>query len=110
MADIISTPEIRALLSRDGKPIRLYREQRIEAVLNNKWMSGVIDRLHVHGDGSVVEIIDFKTDRVLSTAELLDRYTSQMHAYRSALHLIHPGAEIHCLVVSTALKQVIRCE
>lgn len=108
MSDVLTNPEIRDLFSRNGKPIRLYREQRIEAVLNDKWMSGVIDRLHVHGDGSLVEIIDFKTDRVLNAAELKDRYASQMDSYRNAVGKIYPNAEIRCMMVSTVLKQVVR--
>lgn len=108
MTDILAAPEIRALLSRHDKPIRLYREQRIEAVLNDKWMSGVIDRLHVHADETLVEIIDFKTDRVLNAAELKERYATQMESYRAAVSRIYPRAEIRCALVSTVLRQVVR--
>jgi ATP-dependent exoDNAse (exonuclease V) beta subunit len=108
MADVLAAPEIRALLSRNDKSIRLYREQRIEAVLNDKWMSGVIDRLHVHTDETLVEIIDFKTDRVVNAAELKERYATQMESYRAAVSRIYPKAEIRCALVSTVLKQVVR--
>lgn len=108
IADIFATPEIRDLLSLNGKSIALYREQRIEAVLNDKWMSGVIDRLHVHADESLVEIIDFKTDRVVTAAELKERYATQMESYRNAVSRIYPKAEICCVIVSTVLKQVVR--
>ena len=108
MDDIIATPEIRDLLSLNGKSIALYREQRIEAVLNEKWMSGVIDRLHVHADETLVEIIDFKTDRVANAAELKERYATQMESYRNAVSRIYPKAEICCVIVSTDLKQVVR--
>ena len=111
MEDILAAPEIRALLSRRGENIALFREQRIEAVLDGDWLSGVIDRLHVHrdADGSVskVEIIDFKTDRVDSAEELMARYAGQMEAYRESMRLIHPQAEVKCLLVSTALMAVV---
>jgi hypothetical protein len=108
MSDVLASPEIRALLSRNGKSIRLYREQRIEAVLNDKWMSGVMDRLHVHADEAIVEIIDFKTDRVVNAAELKERYATQLESYRAAVSRIYPNAEIRSVIVSTVLKQVVR--
>jgi len=108
MTDVLAVPEIRALLSRNGKSIRLYREQRIEAVLNDKWMSGVMDRLHVHADEALVEIIDFKTDRIVNAAELKERYATQMESYRAAVSRIYPNSEIRSVMVSTVLKQVVR--
>ena len=111
MEEVISVPEIRNLLSRNDKAIALFREQRIEAVLNGDWLSGVIDRLHIHrnADGSAtkVEIIDFKTDRVNSAEELKTRYADQMEAYRLAVEAIHPQAEVKCILISTALNQQI---
>jgi len=111
MEQALSVPEIRALLSKNGRDIDLHREQRIEAVLDGKWLSGVIDRLHVHrdADGSAtsVEIIDFKTDRVDSAEELITRYGGQMEAYRRAMQAIHPEAEVRCLLISTALMSVV---
>lgn len=108
MTDVLAAPEIRALLSRNSKSIHLYREQRIEAVINDKWMSGVIDRLHVHADEALVEIIDFKTDRIVNAAELKERYATQMESYRAAVSRIYPKAEIRSVMVSTVLKQVVR--
>lgn len=118
VADVIrrtlEVPEIQKLFSKNGRAIRLYREQRIEVVREGKWMSGVIDRLHVHVDGEgkadLVEIIDFKTDQVESADDLTERYSGQMDAYRKAVNAIYPDAEIRCLLVSTALKTVIGLE
>jgi hypothetical protein len=111
MGEVLAVPEIRELLSRNGETVALFREQRIEAVLDGDWLSGVIDRLHVHraADGSVskVEIIDFKTDRVNSAEELRERYAGQMEAYRRAMQAIHPQAEVKCILVSTALNRQI---
>ena len=107
----LQNSEIRALFTKGGRQVALHREQRIEAVIGGKWMSGVIDRLHVHrdakGEARLVEILDFKTDRVESAVELREKYTAQMEAYRTAMAMIHPQAEIKCLLVSTALCAVI---
>lgn len=111
MEQTLCVPEIRALLSKGGRKIDLHREQRIEALLDGKWLSGVIDRLHIHrkADGSAtkVEIIDFKTDRVDSADELMARYAGQMEAYRRAMQAIHPQAEVKWFLISTALNQPI---
>ena len=114
LEQVLSAPEIRTLFSKCGQRIDLHREQRIEAVLDGGWLSGVIDRLHVHrdADGSVskAEIIDFKTDRVDSAEQLVQRYAGQMEAYRRAMQAIHPQAEVKCLLVSTALTKLISLE
>ena len=109
--ELLEVGEIKRLFSRGGEKIELYREQRIEALLGGKWMSGVIDRLQVHraggGEATAVEIIDFKTDQVSSAEELRERYEKQMASYREAVRLIYPQAAVRCLLVSTALKEVI---
>ena len=103
MEAVLAAPEVAALFSRNGKMISLFREQRMEAVMDGKWISGVIDRLHVHADEKLVEIIDFKTDRVDNAAELTKRYAGQMEAYRKAMKAIYPDAEVTSVLVSTAL-------
>lgn len=111
MAEALAVQDIKDLLSKNGKSITLYREQRLEAVLDNQWMSGVIDRLHIHasetGDASVVEIIDFKTDRIEDAKTLQERYSGQMKTYTKAIRQIYPKAEIKSLLVSTALGEII---
>ena len=106
----LDVPEVRDLFSKKGREIHLHREQRIEAVADGKWMSGVIDRLHVHidqkGKANLVEIIDFKTDRVDSPKDLQERYSTQMIAYSKAMQAVYPDAEIRCLLVSTALAAI----
>lgn len=110
--ETLSIPEISTLFQRSDRNIELHREQPIEAVFENKWMSGIIDRLHIHrdNDGQIthLEIIDFKTDKATNAAELSERYTSQMESYRHALSHIYPNTIIHCILVSTALKTLVR--
>ncbi len=109
--EALGIPEIRALFTKGGRAVSVHREQQIEAVIAGKWMSGIIDRLHLHRDASGeverVEILDFKTDRVETGVELRAKYAGQMEAYRETMALIHPQAEISCLLVSTALGEIV---
>lgn len=111
ISKILSAPEVATLFSKNNRNITLRREQRIEAVLDGKWMSGVIDRLHIHrdpeGKPTRIEIIDFKTDRVDKPADLQERYATQMNSYRTVMAAIHPDAKISCILVSTALGATV---
>ena len=104
---LLVDPGIRPLFERRGREIRLLREQPLDAVVEGKWLSGVLDRLHLHLDPSGVvrqlEVIDFKTDAVANMCELIERHGPQMVAYRMALALAYPAAEIQCRLLSTAL-------
>ncbi|MFT3991937.1 MAG: UvrD-helicase domain-containing protein [Luteolibacter sp.] len=107
---IFEIPEIRSLFEKSGRTIDLYREQAVDAVINGKWMSGTIDRMHVHrdADGNVsrVGIIDFKTDAVEDFPQLTEKYTGQIQAYRTAIQAIYPAAKIECVLLSTHLRQL----
>ncbi len=111
MIATLKLDSVKELLTKNGRRIDLFREQQLEAIYQGKWMSGVIDRLHVilneEGEVQKVEIIDFKTDRVPESGELKSRYASQMNAYRGALEEIYPQSEIACLLLSTNLGEVI---
>ncbi len=107
----LDAPDVRRLFEKRGRNVSLYREQRMEAVMDGKWISGVIDRLHVvrdeTGEIRLVEIIDFKTDRVKSVTELTERYSGQMKAYENAMAAIYPKAEVTSILVSIGLKTVV---
>lgn len=109
--EALKISEIRGLFTRGGRSISLHREQRIEAVIDGKWISGVIDRMHLypdaHGVVERVEILDFKTDHVETADELREKYAKQMEAYLIAVALIYPQAEVRCLLISTALGKVV---
>ena len=47
-----------------------------------------------------MEVIDFKTDAVTDPTLLIDRYSGQMNAYQTALEIIHPNAEVVCILLS----------
>jgi ATP-dependent exoDNAse (exonuclease V) beta subunit len=101
---LLAEPALADLFHRNGRPIDLLLEQPIDAFLDGFRLSGVIDRLHLHRDESHtvrhVDVIDWKSDAVASPADLTDRYTAQMNAYRRALQTSYPDAQIECLLVS----------
>ncbi len=109
ISKILEVAEIRRLFERRGEAIDSFREQPVDGVIGNSWFSGVIDRLHLHRDpsGAVVhvEVIDFKTDRVESAAELTARHQAQMNAYRDLMQRAFPAAIIDCILISTALGE-----
>ncbi len=108
---LFDKPKLAELFKRNGKPVQLLREQPVEALIDEKWLSGVIDRLHVYRDelGLVerVEVIDFKTDAVENTTRLKERYATQMAAYREVIEQIYPEAKVECVLVSTALREIV---
>jgi ATP-dependent helicase/nuclease subunit A len=111
VGELLEIPAIRSLFVRAGRAVELYREQPVDAVLDGRWLSGVIDRLHVHRDieGRVVrvEVIDFKTDSVAAASELAERYSGQMEAYGRVLSMVWPGVVVECLLLSTKLRAVV---
>lgn len=112
VAALLDIPAVRELFQRGDREIELLREQPVDSVIHGKWLSGTIDRLHLHRgpSGAVerIEIIDFKTDTVQDAARLLERHAPQMRAYQEALGEAWPAADISCLLVSTGLGQVVR--
>ncbi|HVJ46667.1 MAG TPA: 3'-5' exonuclease, partial [Luteolibacter sp.] len=109
VADLLGETSVQSLFARRGREIELFREQGIEAIVDGRWLSGAIDRLHVHRSGGKVvrvEVIDFKTDAVNSGAELAEKYRGQMNAYRNVMKQAYPDAEVDCLLISTTLRSV----
>lgn len=110
VAALLEIPGIRKLFERHGRPVELLREQPVDAVIDGKWLSGTIDRLHLHREesGKVIraEIIDFKTDAVQDKDELVHRHSAQMRIYQDVMTRAYPGAEVTCLLVSTKLGEV----
>ncbi|MCX8495703.1 MAG: UvrD-helicase domain-containing protein [Akkermansiaceae bacterium] len=111
VAELLEAPSLRELFLRNGKAVELFCEQPIDAIVDNTWLSGVIDRLHLHRDGAGlvrrVEVIDYKTDGVEQIEELVERYSQQMLAYQQVMQIAYPDAEVACILVSTRFKQSI---
>jgi ATP-dependent exoDNAse (exonuclease V) beta subunit len=108
VADLLRLPDIRSLFERNGRTIELFREQAVDAILDDRWLSGVIDRLHLHRDSSgrvdQVVVIDFKTDACAEIGELAGKYAGQMEAYRRVMRLAYPEADIRCTLLSSACR------
>lgn len=99
----------------ENRGAELYREQAIELIDDGKWVSAVIDRLHVErrADGKVlIEVIDFKTDAVAAEAELAARYAGQMAGYETALaRVFEVGRDkIRSFLFSTHLGKLIEVD
>lgn len=107
VAACMEIPSIRELFT-PPRTARIMKEQRIEAIDGNSWISGVIDRLLLH-DGSAC-IVDFKTDHADSPEQLRERHSNQLNAYARIVSRITgiPPERIACIIVSTHLKETIR--
>jgi ATP-dependent exoDNAse (exonuclease V) beta subunit len=112
VTELLNNTKLRDLFTRANRTIDLFREQAVDATLDEKWLSGVIDRLHLHRDSDgvvvAVELIDFKTDAVEDLQVLATRYSGQMKAYRAALELAYPSSRISCILLSTRLQDFLR--
>lgn len=105
VAECFENPEICELFMPSASA-QIMREQNIEAVDTDKWISGTIDRLVI--DDNKATIIDFKTDRC-SVEEMKNRHTAQLHAYAEIVSQITgiPLDNIECKLVSTKHKCII---
>lgn len=104
VSELLSNPALRSMFERRGRQIELLQEQAADAVVEGRFLSGIMDRIHIFRNPEKevirVEIIDYKTDWARNPADLVDRYSSQMSAYRIALEKVHPAAEIMCALLS----------
>ncbi|HEY1122969.1 MAG TPA: 3'-5' exonuclease, partial [Haloferula sp.] len=109
--ELLGKPAVNDALSRKGRNVSLFREQPVEAILDGKWLSGVIDRLHVirgeDGKAIALELIDFKTDAVDGAEQLAERYAGQMHAYREVLAKAYGDVPVKCWLISTKLRDLV---
>jgi ATP-dependent exoDNAse (exonuclease V) beta subunit len=109
VGELLGMAEIRGSFERGVRNVELYREQAVEAILGGKWLSGIVDRLHVIRDGAgtvaEVEVIDFKTDAVETPEQLVERYAGQMEAYREVIARAFGGVPVRCCLLSTKLRR-----
>ncbi len=106
VADCMEIPSIRELFT-PPETARVMKEQRIEAIDGNKWISGVIDRLIL--DAGRARIVDFKTDHAESPEQFRQRHADQLNAYARIVSRITgiPPENITRVIVSTHLKKTI---
>ena len=99
-----------------NEAVELWREQNFEIIVDDKWTSGTIDRVHIvrneQGQALSASIIDFKTDQVGNESEAekkATRYDSQMTSYRKAVAtLLNLEPEkVHSFLLFTALPYAV---
>ena len=106
VAECMEIPSIRELFT-PPETARIMKEQRIEAIDGNNWISGIIDRL-ILDDGAAV-IVDFKTDHADTPEQLRERHANQLNAYARIVSRITgiPLERITRTIVSTCLKETV---
>lgn len=108
---MLEQPDTREIFRRQQRDIQLLREQAIDAVIGERWISGVIDRLHLHrnpqGEVVAAEIIDFKTDAIDKPEALIAAYHDQLDGYRTCIQQLYPQATITCSLLSTHLGKLV---
>ena len=92
----------------------LWRERSFEVVLDGAWVTGIFDRVVVERDAGGrarrARVIDFKTDRVPSAAELTEavaRHAPQINLYRRVVAILAglPLTAVECELVFTRLRR-----
>ena len=110
----LKVPEIQALFTRESDQDEALRELPVEFMEKDTWWSGVIDRLVLRRDAAgalpKAVLIDFKTDRVESTAALHNRYAEQLAIYRRAVSaaLKLRDNQVEVVLLSTCLETVLQ--
>ncbi len=93
--------------------LKVYREQPIESILDGVWVSGVIDRLVIEfdeqGRAKNAAIMDFKTDRIDDSNELVSRYAEQLDRYKKMICQAYSlsDEQVYTVIFSTHLRKVI---
>ncbi|MDF1825498.1 MAG: UvrD-helicase domain-containing protein [Verrucomicrobiales bacterium] len=109
-------PAVQSALSPPNGDALLWREKSFEILLENEWLSGTFDRVTIEYDkaGNPVSaaILDFKTDRVTSPADIeksIKVYRPQLETYRQVLSLMLqlPGGAISTSLLFTRLSTLI---
>lgn len=110
--------ELSKNMSCAAKKNRLYREQPFVIALDSEKVSpdypagekvllqGVIDAYYIDEDDKIV-IVDYKTDKVKSKSELVERYSVQLDYYEKALEMLLHKKVKSRIIYSFALNTVI---
>lgn len=112
--------EIAEAFTAPSQGAELRREQPFELLIGGRWVSGVFDRVvHYHNaegvDGWRAEILDFKSDRVETAAEIeaaVESHRPQMQMYRQALAAIAriPAAAIRVRLLFIVPRRLVPVE
>jgi len=106
----------RSYLEKRQRTVELYREIPVQGKVGHDQVRGIIDRLHVFRDAqghiTHAEIIDYKTDRVTESKDLLERHAEQLLIYRTlvAKAVGIDESKIDCVLLGTHSGLVAVCE
>lgn len=99
--------ELAARMGRAAREGGLYREQPFVVRLDNGMLlQGIIDAFFIEEDRIIV--VDYKTDRVKSVQELIDRYRLQLDYYGMALQQLMELPVSEKIIYSSRLGRSIR--
>ena len=119
VAEALACLSAPALASVWAKPTcgrgEVWRERAFEMVLDRAWVTGVFDRVVVERDAAGAAtravVIDYKTDRVGTAAELaaaVARHAGQLNLYRRVVAVLAevPVGRVECGLVFTRLRRM----
>ncbi len=106
----LAVKELRAALGRPSPGADCWREKRFEILLHGEWLSGTFDRVTIEKEHAT--ILDFKTDRAESAADLasrVDGYRPQLETYREVLARMTGlrRDQIRCLLLFTHSRELV---
>ncbi len=112
--NILDKPEIRKVLSAPVSPCDILLEKPFAAIINNKLVRGVFDRVVFFPNKEnpeKINLYDFKTDAVKSEKEIsaaIDEYKGQLELYAQALSQAYnlPAKNISKNLIFTSPGQV----
>ena len=73
----------------------------------NNLTDGIIDFISFN-DNNTITIIDFKSDRVETSEDLVKMYKNQLNTYKNSINIIYPSVTIYTYIYSLYLKEMIK--
>ena len=100
--NVLNNEQILPIFSKNSKA-----EVPITGIVNNRVVSGRIDRLVIEDD--YIMIVDYKTNRKPpSKKEDIDQsYIKQLDAYKAVLNDIYPNHKINCAIIWTEKPEIM---
>lgn len=115
MREFLTAPAVQTALARPEGPVELWREKPFEILLANEWVSGVFDRVVIQRDSAgravAATVLDYKTDRVSTEAEIataVEFHRPQIESYRAVLQQIFklPPENVQGYLLFTQVREV----
>ena len=88
--------------------LEIHKEYSFIVKDDHQISHGFIDYLAI--DKETITLIDFKSDRNVTSELLMERYSPQIKAYVHALHSLYPSHKIQSYIYSFELNQMIKMD